>query len=280
MKPVVAVIAQGSMGSGVARRLTEHGIEVLTSLAGRSKASAERAREAGMQAVSDVEVARADFFLSIVPPGEALTLAEKFAPVFLRHNRKPVFVDCNAVNPDTKSRIAGAIATAGCPFVDAGIIGGPPKSGYSPAFYASGPDAPRVAVLCDYGLDIRVLDGPVGKAAALKMSYAGITKGLTAIGAAMMLASARAGTAEALHRELAQSQPALLAWLGRQVPSMYGKAYRWVADMEEIAAFAGEDAAAGEIYAAAARFYERLAADFEDEKKEIGALQSFLTPPQ
>ena len=73
------------------------------------------------------------------------------------------------------------------------------------------------------------------------MSYAGITKGFTALGAAMMLAATRGGSAEALKAELAESQPALLGYLSRQVPSMYGKAYRWVAELEEIAGFVGED---------------------------------------
>ena len=65
-------------------------------------------------------------------------------------------------------------------------------------------------------------------------AYAGITKGFTALGAAMMLAATRAGTAEALQAELSSSQPALFNWLTRQMPRMYSKAYRWVAEMEEM----------------------------------------------
>jgi len=150
-------------------------------------------------------------------------------------------VDCNAINPATVGRIAKVIAAARCPFVDGGIIGPPPKPGAKATrIYLSGPDAERVAVLAEYGLTMPVLPGPVGVASALKMSYAGITKGLTALGAAMMLAATRGGTADFLKRELAGSQPELLAWLTRQVPNMYSKAHRWVGEMEEIAAtFAG-----------------------------------------
>src|SRR5260221_12417994 len=92
------------------------------------------------------------------------------------------------------------------------------------------------------------------------MSYAGITKGLTGLGAAMMLGASRSGAAAALRQELAESQPHLLAWLARQVPSMYPKAYRWVAEMEEIDAFSGGDVAAQQIYRGQARPYERPAA--------------------
>jgi 3-hydroxyisobutyrate dehydrogenase-like beta-hydroxyacid dehydrogenase len=230
-----------------------------------------------MTPVSDEELAAADFILSIVPPGEAQFLADRLTPMLGRSRRKPVYVDCNAVSPETVTRIAAIVAATECPFIDAGIIGGPPKPGADgPMFYASGPAAARLAVLGEYGLAVRVLDGPIGAASGLKMSYAGITKGLTALGAGMMLAATRAGAAEALHRELAESQPALLAWLTRQVPGMYPKAYRWVAEMEEIADFVGADPATQQIFTGAAQLYERLAADVASENLETGLLTSFL----
>jgi 3-hydroxyisobutyrate dehydrogenase-like beta-hydroxyacid dehydrogenase len=230
-----------------------------------------------MKAVSDEETARADFFLSIVPPADALGLAEKMAALIARSNHKPIYVDCNAVNPPTKGRIARVIAGSGAPFVDVGIIGGPPAPGYDgPAFYAAGDDANRFAPIGGFGLDVRVIAGPAGAAAALKMSYAGITKGLTALSAMMMLAATREGSAEALAAELARSQPALLAWFKRSVPGMFGKAYRFVGEMEEIAEFVSEDAAARQMFEAYAKFYERIAADFVGEKTETGALAKFL----
>ena len=277
MNPTVAIVAQGAMGSAVGRRLVERGLQVTTSLAGRSEASAQRARAAGMIAVSDEEVARADFFLSIVPPVDALALAEKMAALIARSNRKPIYVDCNAVNPPTKSKIARVIAHAGGPFVDVGIIGGPPAQGYDgPAFYASGPDATRFAPLGGFGLDVRVIEGPIGAASALKMSYAGITKGLTALSSAMLLAATREGAAAALQNELARSQPALLAWFRRSVPSMFPKACRFVGEMEEIADFVSEDEAARQMFEAYAKLYARLAVDFGSKQTETGALAAFL----
>jgi putative dehydrogenase len=280
MKPVVAIIAPGQMGSAVARLLVDHGLDVMAPLEGRSEASKARAREAGMTAVADQEAARADMVLSIVPPGDALALAERLCPILARGNNKPLFVDCNAVNPQTVDRIAAVVERAGLLFVDAGIVGPPPQpGGKGPAFYASGPQAPRFAALVPYGLDVRVIDGPIGAASAMKMSYAGITKGFTALGAVMMLAAERAGTAEALHAELAQSQPQLLAWLTRQMPRMYSKAYRWVAEMEEIAGFVQEDPAGHEIFAGSARLYERLAEDFRTRNEETAALTKFVKGP-
>lgn len=275
--PTVAVVAPGNMGAGVGRRLTENKVTVLTSLAGRSEESAKRAREAGMQPVEDRTLAEADFFLSIIPPSDALGLAKRLAPVLTEANKKPLYVDCNAVSPPTVQKIADEIAATGCPFVGAGIIGPPPKPGSTNTkIYASGPAAADLAKLNDYGLIVRVLDGPVTAASALKMSYAGITKGFTALGTAMMLAATRGGSADALRAELAESRPDLLRYLSNQVPSMYSKAYRWVAELDEIASFVGDERAEHEMLAAAARLYERIADDFDKEKKEIGVLNRFL----
>jgi 3-hydroxyisobutyrate dehydrogenase-like beta-hydroxyacid dehydrogenase len=169
------------------------------------------------------------------------------------------------------------IAPTGAPFVDAGIIGSPPKPGDAgPRFYASGPQAPRFAQLKAFGLDVRVLSGPLTAASALKMSYAGITKGTQALGAVMMLAATRGGSADALLAELQSSQPQMLAWLKRSLAQMPPKAYRWIAEMHEIADFVGDDPAGHELYTGAAHFYEQIAKDVAGEKKDISALESFL----
>ncbi len=278
MRPVVAVVAPGSMGAAVGGRLAANGVEVLTALEGRGEASRERARAAGMKAAADSELAAADFVLSIVPPAAALPFAERMAPFLRSARRKPVFVDCNAVSPETVRRIADTVAAAGASFVDAGIIGLPPVAGASgPNFYASGPHASRFKLLAGHGLEIRVLEAPVGAASALKMSYAGITKGSIAVAAAMLLAATRSGVEDALRAELAESQRPLLDSLGRTVPGMFPKAYRWVAEMQEIAAFAGEDAAAAEIFRGASALYERISRDVAGERVEMRLLEQFLS---
>jgi putative dehydrogenase len=282
MKPIVAIVAQGTMGAGIARRLTENGVEVRTSLAGRSAGSAHRAAEAGMIDATDAQLAEADFFLSVVPPGDALALVARLSPALGAANRKPVFVDCNAVNTETAARIDAAVGQTGAPFVDGGIIGGPPApraknpNDAGPRLYVAGPNAQRVLQLREYGLDVRVLQGPPDAASALKMSYAGITKGFTALGSIMMLAATRAGTAPDLYAELADSQKALLGWLNGSVPRMYDKAYRWVAEMEEISGFVGKNLPDSEVHAAFAKFYQRMAGDNDGAKAETGALTSFL----
>ena len=99
----------------------------------------------------------------------------------------------------------------------------------------SGPESAKFMPLVDFGLNLRMVEGPIGAASAVKMSYAGITKGTQALAAVMVLAATRGGSADALFKELAFSQPHMLAWLKRSLSMMPPKAYRWIAEMHEIA---------------------------------------------
>jgi L-threonate 2-dehydrogenase len=258
----VAVMAQGTMGAGVGKRLGERGAEVRTLLSGRSEASAGRAKAAGMKPVGDERelLDGADYFLSILPPDQAEGLAERLKPALQSLPVTPVYVDCNAISPQTAERVAAIVEPTGAVFVDGGIIGGPPREGYSPAIYASGPQAERTNELKNYGIDWRIIDGPIGAASGLKMSYAGITKGTTAIAAAMLLGAARFGCAEALIAELQSSQPEMLKRMQRGIPGMYDKAYRWVGEMQEISDFLDANAPSAEMYRGIAGLYQYLAA--------------------
>ncbi len=267
----IAIIAPGEMGSGIGARLKERGAEVQTSLAGRGAGSAERARRAGMVAIDDDHalVAGADIVLSILPPAEALSLASRLAPALAKAGERVLYADCNAVAPQTVRSVAAIIAPTGARFADVGIIGGPPRSdGYTPHLYASGEASPALGALNNFGLEIRPVEGGVGAASALKLSYAALTKGLSAIAIAVARGAADGQVGEALRTEFAQSQPQLLAWLQRQIPTIYPKAYRWVGEMEEIARFLDGDATA-QIFEGAARAYEAVAARWE-EKDEAG----------
>ncbi|KAI0310764.1 hypothetical protein OF83DRAFT_1070020, partial [Amylostereum chailletii] len=194
MPPTVAIIAAGAMGAAVARRLTTAGCTVLTNLDGRSPATRQRARDAGMTDVPFSDIPhRAALTLSILPPSEAHALAARWLAAWGADDEKPgsrrgeerrtgtgtgtVYVDCNAVSPQTVKDIAGLFTGSGVGFVDAGIIGGPPREGYDPTFYASATGEDRGALdafeaLRAGGLKITCLEGEgvgVGDASALKM---------------------------------------------------------------------------------------------------------------
>ena len=260
----VAIVGAGEMGAAVGRRLRECGARAVTSIAGRSAESVARVRSAGLEVVDDDEALAHDasFVLSIVPPGVAIEVAERLRGPLSRARTEPVFVECNAISPATCRRIRDLLD--GTTFIDAGIIGGPPLAGTQdpakgPRFYASGDDAHLLKRLSAFGLDIAILDGPVGAASGLKLSYAGLTKGFTALCATMLGAAEREGLADALRAELARSQPSFLTRMDRAVPAMRPKAYRWVSEMRQIAEFVGGPDEGATIYEGAALLYQRIA---------------------
>lgn len=264
MSLTIAVVAAGAMGSGVGATLAGNGAKVLTSFTGRSEATIGRARAAGMQPASDRELAEADIFLSIVPPDQAVTLGAWFADQIRAAGTTPLYVDFNAVNPATARQVADTVSAAGARFVDGSIVGPPPRPDSSrTTFYVSGRHAGEAVRLGEHGLQIKVLDGDTGAASALKMTYAGLSKGFTALGTAMILAARREGAGDALAAELAISQPEMLARLSRSVPDMLPKAYRFVPEMQQIAGFLGADDPASAIYEAIAGLYQQVADDHD-----------------
>jgi 3-hydroxyisobutyrate dehydrogenase-like beta-hydroxyacid dehydrogenase len=176
--------------------------------------------------------------------------------------RKPVYIDCNAIAPQTLAVIAKTFSDKGLPFLDASIIGGAPRpDGSSPRLYMSGPISGEADTLKRLGLDTRVLSKTLGDASTLKMSYAGITKGFQALGASMALGAGRNGAQQSLVEELKFSQPQLYGWLSKALPTMYDKAYRWDGEMREIAKFLLPEKGASTMLTGAADLYEHIARD-------------------
>jgi hypothetical protein len=240
----VGIVSAGEMGSGVGRLLRGTDVRVVTTLAGRGERTRQRAAAAGMEDVGSLAavVREADILLSILPPGHALGLAEAVG-----RDAGPLYVDCNAVSPATARAIA---AVVGERCVDAGIIGAPS----APRFYASGPHAAELTAL---PLDVRSLGGELGQASALKMCYAALTKGLSALLTESMVAAEANGVTLALRDELADSQPQFLAGADR-LPGVVPKAYRWIAEMEEIAATFEQAGMTPEMLLGAAEVYRRV----------------------
>jgi 3-hydroxyisobutyrate dehydrogenase-like beta-hydroxyacid dehydrogenase len=240
----VGLMSPGDMGHAIGATLRHGGLRVVTCLEGRSARTRALAAQAGLEdAGSDEALVReADMLLSVLVPSEALGLAERLAQAIRATGKGEalVYADLNAVAPQTARRIGEVVTAAGARFVDGGIIGGPPKPGASsPRLYLSGPDAQQLAGLAERGLDVRVMGGDIGQASGLKMCYAALTKGLTALGTELLTAAHALGLSEALREELQGSQSVVLRQLERGVPGMPPKAYRWVGEMEEIAATFG-----------------------------------------
>lgn len=276
MTKVVALPLAGAMGAGLGGVLAGSGMTVLTCLDGRSDATRARAKAAGLTPAPMEEIARADIILSVVPPHIAISMARDIAAL-VPAGHAPIFADLNAISPDSMNTVAATLGAAGLRCIDGGIIGPPPKAGGSnPVIYISGDEAEGLMPLRAHGLDLRIIDGGIGAASALKMCYAGMTKGTTALHTAMMGAGERTGIGAVLHAELARSRPGILKEAGTAVPGMFPKAYRWIDEMRQIAAFLGDRPEAG-IWRAIAEYYEVIASDVEGERTDITQVTDFLS---
>ena len=183
----------------------------------------------------DALVRDSDLILAILVPDQALALAGQVAEAMKRSGSSPAYADCNAVSPDTARAIGRVITGVGGRFIDAGIIGGPPGADEKTRFYASGPHEAILAQLDGHGILVRPLGGEVGRASGIKMCYASVTKGTSALHAAALTAAEVMGLGEELLAEFAESQAPRLKAMGG-VNSLSAKAFRWIGEMREIAA--------------------------------------------
>lgn len=231
----VAVLSPGDMGEGVGASIKGQGIDVITVLAGRSDETRMRAERGGFREVADLDtlVAEADLVLSIMPPERAEALADDVAAAMKRTGHTPAFADMNAIAPTTARRIAAVIADAGAEYIDGGIIGWPPlKSKAVTKLYVSGPTASMMDALDGNGKRVIQLGDEIGRASAVKMVYASVTKGTDSLLTAAYTAAEALGIRDVLEAEW---QGEVLDRMARRVPALPADAGRWIGEMEQIA---------------------------------------------
>jgi 3-hydroxyisobutyrate dehydrogenase-like beta-hydroxyacid dehydrogenase len=254
-KIVIGVLYPGEMGAAVGACLTQRGLTVLWVSAGRSPATAARAAAAGMRDVGTAgEMSgRASVILSVCPPHAALEVARSVVGF------RGIYVDANAVSPETAREIARVVETEGAAYVDGGIIGAPPRSAGDSRLYLSGPRAGEVSELfTGTAFDAQVMGSEPGAASAVKMAYAAWTKGTAALILAIRALARAEGVEETLLAEWEQSQPTLAARSHTAARSATEKGWRWVAEMEEIAAAMAAAGLPPGFHQAAAAIYTRV----------------------
>ena len=256
----VGIMSPGDMGSGVGGALKQNGFRVITALDGRSDDSRTRAAEQSIDDVGSLDdlVKPSDLILSILVPSEALSFAQDIAESLVRTDSQVAIADCNAVSPATGTKISEIISAAGGKFIDAGIIGGSPRGGATPRFYASGEHAHILGELNGKGIDVPVMDGPIGRASALKMVYAALSKGTAALYASSLMTAKSLDIYGDLIQELEMSQPGTLASMS-SVNSISSKAFRWIGEMEEIADTFGGAGTSSHTHRGAAETFQKIA---------------------
>ncbi len=269
----VAIISPGEMGSAVGKALGINGYRIVSSLSGRSEATRARAAAAGFEdagSLADV-VKVADIILSILPPEFAVQQAEMTAAVMNETKTPVLYVDCNAVAPATAQAIADTISAAGAKFIDAGIVGNPPGkvAKRKTKLFVSGPHSELLQQFSNQFLAVRQCGTGVGSASAVKMAYAGITKGTSALHTAMLLAAERLGVADELHRELQESQAATYTRMENMTSALPAVSDRYVGEMLEIAKTMASCDMPSDFHQGAADLYRILnASPFARERRD------------
>jgi 3-hydroxyisobutyrate dehydrogenase-like beta-hydroxyacid dehydrogenase len=259
MKPQrVGILHPGEMGISVAASAKNSGCEVYWTSQGRSASTRERVEKIGLNDAGTLAelCARCPIVLSVCPPHAA----EDVANEVVRAGFHGLFVDANAIAPQRTLKIAEVVSKAGIDFVDGGIIGLAAWKPQTTCLYLAGPRAEEVAACFSAGpLDTKVLDGPVGKASALKMCYAANTKGTVALLAAIIATAESLGVRDALFEQWKHDDPALPGQVEKRIQANAPKAWRFVGEMEEISRTFREAGTPGEFHAGAADIYARLA---------------------
>jgi 3-hydroxyisobutyrate dehydrogenase-like beta-hydroxyacid dehydrogenase len=253
----------GEMGASVAAAARSTGHTVLWCDGGRGERTHQRATEAGLEAVHDMDdfIARSEVLLSVCPPHAAGEVAAQAA----RRGFSGLYLDANAVSPGSARGVCASVTGAGARYVDGGIIGPPARKPGSTRLYLSGEHAAEAVPLFQGSLlEPMMLDGNTFAASAMKMSYAAWTKGSTALQANVRALARASGVEEALNREWELSQPGLEQRSRGSITGSAFKAWRWIAEMHEIAdTFEAADLPDG-FHRAAAEIYTRLQ-EFKDQ---------------
>ena len=232
----VAILSPGDMGHAVGQRLRENELNVVTCLAGRSERTRSLAGKAGIRDVASMEelVEQSDLIMSMTVSEAVPSLCRDVAAAIRSTGSDTLFAECNAIAPQLTRELEPVITDAGGRFVDVSIIGGPPRPGYSPHFYTSGDYASEFEQLNNFGLDVLKLEGDIGQASGIKMCYAAMTKGTSALYSELLMAAELMGLTEPLLAEFSNGQSAVLQRMERNIPTVPPRSRRWVSEMEEI----------------------------------------------
>src|SRR5262249_27836785 len=229
----VGLLNPGEMGTTVGATLVAGGARVLWVSQGRSAATTARAAEARLEDARTLPdlVKSSRVILSVIPPHGAVELARTIAAIGFRG----IYVDANAVAPETTREIGRIVEAGAARFGDGGMLRPPARKRGTTRLYLSGSAAADVAALFSAGpMDAIVVDGRPGAASAVKMAYAGWNKGSQALLAAMRAYALAEGVDDALIAQGKISEPDLPALSERAVNDNLKKAWRFVGEMEEI----------------------------------------------
>ncbi|MFF0491917.1 DUF1932 domain-containing protein [Nocardia sp. NPDC004068] len=226
----VAVLGLGEAGAAFARDLVAAGASV------RGYDPKVPAPEGVSQRSGDADAVRdAELVFSLTTGAEAEAAVTAALPA-LRPGT--LWAEANTVTPELKVRLAHRLRDAGVELVDVAIMAPVPGTGLRTPMSASGAAAPAFAtMLREFGIDVDLVDGPVGAASSRKLLRSVVYKGLAAAVVEAMAGARAAGCGDWFHHHLTTEFVRFdAAMIDRLVSGTYAHAARRAEEMDAAAA--------------------------------------------
>ncbi len=260
----LGILHPGEMGTALAASALNSGLNVYWCQEGRSDASRARANYLGLKTADTLaELCHScEILVCVCPPHAAAAQAD----AVIACGFQGLYADVNAVSPATVRQIGMRMAEAGIHFVDGGIIGLPPTQPGTTWFYLSGTEAALVAACFAGGpLETSILGDDIGQASGLKMCFAANSKGTAALHTAILGAAQALGVRDALERQWDVYNPGFTAKSHARIRQVARKSWRFVGEMEEIAATLDDCGMPPDFHLGAAKIYAR-----QEQFKDVG----------
>ena len=211
--PRISFVGFGEAGQAIASGLRESGIERVAAWdilfpkpeGARLKTAGEKFGVRLASSAADA-VIESDMIISAVTAASSVDAARSVAP----HLRgSPYYLDINSVSPGRKQETAKLLGDK-ARYVDVAVVAAiHPKRHRTPLLIA-GPHAEPIApLLREMEMELKVVGGAVGGAAAIKMIRSVMIKGIEALTLECFLAAARAGVLDEVTVSLKNNYPGL-----------------------------------------------------------------------
>lgn len=259
--PTIGILFPGEMGTALGQLLRQQGQDVVTTVAGRSAATATRASAAGLRLLPNLTTVlrEADVIVSLVPPGAALSVAREVVAGWPDNPRARYFLDANAIAPRTAQAIERVLQFVPLTMIDGSVHGLAGRLSTHGTLYLSGPGAESLATLFAATLRTQVVGPEIGQASAMKMLLGGLTKGLCALAIELNDLAARSQLGSAMLDEYQHYYPHLIEMLERLLPTLPRHAVRRGEELRELQAAEASVGVAPHVASSAARVIEAFA---------------------
>ncbi|MDA1229620.1 MAG: NAD(P)-binding domain-containing protein [Planctomycetota bacterium] len=235
-QPIIGILSPGEMGAALAKVLLDRGFDVITTLAGRSRRSAEYCEQSGVatrKCLADV-VSEADVIISTVTPAAAVAVASQVGREAARLDASLIYVDANSVSPQTIGRIADEFQDSNVQFVDVALHGLASRLKTQATLFVSGSASGVVSGLFGTDIRVRILGNEPGNASLMKMTLGGMSKGIIGLFLQSSLLAQHVGMADEFCDELRHYYPDISKFVERSLPTYGQHAARRAAEMREL----------------------------------------------